>query len=129
VNTVQFANEWSKAGVMMRAGTGTGARNVFALMAADPAKQHRLQVRNADGGTTAGAATAGSGAAGVMFKLVRQGNTFTATFSNNNGMTWNPLGSTTVTMPATFNVGMAVTSHTLTGTAMSNFDMVSITQP
>ena len=98
-------------------------------MPASAAHQYRLQTRLTPGGPS-NSIPAGSGVAGVWLRVVRAGNTFTASFSPD-GATWNALGgATTIAMPATITVGLGVTSHSTTATLASGvFDSVSITQP
>jgi hypothetical protein len=70
--------------------------------------------------------TAG-GASGtpVWVRLVRNGNTITASRSTN-GSTWTQVGSDTVTMGAQVFVGLAVTSHAAGVLNTSTFDNVSV---
>jgi formate hydrogenlyase subunit 4 len=63
-------------------------------------------------------------------RLVRAGNLFTASSSIDGGTTWNALGvPTSVALPATVNVGLAVGSHVDATVATGTFDGVTITQP
>jgi hypothetical protein len=125
---IQNVHEWTKAGVMMRDGTAPGARNVFALMPSNRANQFRLQKRTTTDGTTSG--TPGGAAPQISWlRLVRRGSTFTASTSTD-GTTFTALGApTTMAMPASLAVGLAVTSHVPGTTASATFDQVSITTP
>ena len=62
-------------------------------------------------------------------KTVGGGDDSFNTFFSSDGMTWTALGSATATMPASVNVGFAVTSHSDGILASSVFDNVTITQP
>src|SRR5262249_32065718 len=119
---------WTKAAVMMRDGTAAGARNVAALVSPTAANLYRFQNRVTAGGAST-SASGGTGAIPVWLRLVRVGSNFTGYFSTH-GTSWAPLGATTtIAMPTTIAVGLAVTSH-LDGTvATGTFDSVTITQP
>jgi glucose/arabinose dehydrogenase len=126
---------WSKAGVMMRDGTATGAANVFAGVTPTAANGFRKQIRATAGGSSSSCGTrsvdlcpgvSALDATSGYVKIVRTGNTFVSSFSTN-GTTWTQMGSDTITMASTIQVGLAVTSH-LDGTlATATFDNVSLT--
>jgi hypothetical protein len=59
-------------------------------------------------------------------KLVRSGNTFTAS-SSVNGTTWTQIGSQSITMGATVYVGLAVTSHAASTLATASVTNVQVT--
>jgi hypothetical protein len=62
-------------------------------------------------------------------RVKRVGNSFT-TFISTSGTSWTQVaGGVTITMPATYKVGLAVTSHTTSALATAVFDSVTITQP
>ena len=92
VASVQNVNAWTKAGVMMRAGTSPGAANAMALVSPTTSNLYRFQRRTSSGGSTA-SSSGGSGARPVWLRLVRVGNNFTASTSSN-GNTWSALGTT-----------------------------------
>jgi glucose/arabinose dehydrogenase/regulation of enolase protein 1 (concanavalin A-like superfamily) len=128
VASIQNVNAWSKAGVMMRAGTGAGAANVFMLTSPTPANGYRLQVRSASAGTTT-TTKGGAGTTPTWFKIVRSGNNFSGFYSAN-GTSWTALGpATPVTMPTTIQIGLAVSSHVSGTLATGTFDSVTITTP
>jgi GH18 family chitinase len=121
---------WSKAGVMMRDGTGAGAANVFMLASPTTTNNYRLQVRSTSGGSTTSTAAGtgcGTGAAPVWVKIVRSANSFTASCSAD-GASWTQVGTAqTVSMAQTIQVGLAVTSHVDATVAAGTFDNVSVT--
>jgi hypothetical protein len=129
VASVQAADAWTKAGVMMRVGTTADAVNVFALCTPSTNNGYRTQVRASQGGSTS-SLTGPLGAAPVWLRLVRTGSTF-KTFTSPNGTTWTPINTSTVTMPATINVGLAVNSHVASTPTLAAgvFDSVTVTLP
>src|SRR5262249_16860745 len=90
---------------------------------------YRWQVRSSAGGSTTStvppSTACGNGTAPVWVKITRSGSTFTG-FCSANGSAWTQVGSATVSMSSTLEVGLAVTRH-LNGTlATGTFDSVSI---
>jgi hypothetical protein len=120
VASVQNANAWSKAGVMVRDSLNPGAANAF--IAVTPGNGVTFQYRSSDGGNCNNTTTSGS--APFWVKLVRSGGTFTG-YCSPNGTTWTQVGSTTLTNIATVCVGLAVTSHNNPGLCTAVFDNVS----
>jgi hypothetical protein len=121
---------FTKGGLMMRNGTATGAQNAFMLATTTSSNGFRFQYRPTTGGSTSQLrpSPTGSSAIPTWFRLVRSGNNFTASTSAN-GTTWSVIGTATIAMPASFQVGFAVTSH-VNGTLTTGvFDNVSITTP
>jgi hypothetical protein len=122
----QNTNATSKAGVMIRESLATGAKNVYALLTPTVANGYRIQYRTANDATTTRVSAAETGTAPRWLRLVRAGNTFTASHSAD-GVSWLPIGSpVTVTMNATVYVGLAVTSHADGTLNTSTFDNLSI---
>ena len=104
VGSFDAANEWSKAGVMIRDALTANARNAFALVS--PGVGTALQRRT----TTGGATTRTDSAASTWVRLVRQGSRFTA-YRSADGRAWTTIATTTISMPTTVYVGFAVTSR------------------
>ncbi len=107
VASFDTANEWSKAGVMIRDGLTANARNAFALLA--PGAGAALQRRTATGGSTT-RTDSGAGFASGWVRLVRLGSRFTA-YRSTDGRSWTTIATTTISMPVTVYVGLAVTSR------------------
>ncbi len=122
VTAVQNTNPWAKAGVMIRETLAAGSRHAF--MALTPGNGLAFQRRVAPGGVSTHTAGGASGTP-VWVRLVRNGNTITASRSTN-GSTWTQVGSDTVTMGAQVFVGLAVTSHAAGVLNTSTFDNVSV---
>jgi glucose/arabinose dehydrogenase len=128
VVSIQNINTWSKAGVMMRSGTAAGAANVFMLTSPTASNGYRRQARTATSGTTS-STTGGGGTNPVWLRIVRNGNTFTSYYSGN-GTSWTAVGSaTTISMPSTISIGLAVSSHVSATLATGTFDGVTVTTP
>ncbi|HUR60381.1 MAG TPA: fibronectin type III domain-containing protein, partial [Opitutaceae bacterium] len=101
-------NEWAKAGVMIRENTTAGARNVFAYLT--PTNETHSQERIQAGSSTTLSGTRYGTPRPYWVRLARTGNTITAT-SSPDGVTWQVLGTATLTLGTDALVGFAVTSH------------------
>jgi hypothetical protein len=120
VATVQNANAWTKAGVMMRGTLASGSPH--AAMFVTPGKGSAFQRRGTANGTSA--STAGTAvAAPYWVRIRRRGNTFTAAQSAD-GVVWKTIGSQTITMPVTVFAGLAVSSHVAGTLATATFTNV-----
>jgi regulation of enolase protein 1 (concanavalin A-like superfamily) len=107
VASLTNTNAWAKAGVMIRASTAAGSQHAFtAVTPGNGLNFQRRITTNGASDNTAG----GAGAAPYWVRLQRVGNTFTSSVSTN-GATWTTIGSATISMGATAQVGLAVTSH------------------
>jgi phosphatidylserine/phosphatidylglycerophosphate/cardiolipin synthase-like enzyme len=122
VASMQAADAWTKAGVMIRSALSATASHAFALVSA--AKGVAFQRRPTSGGTSIH--TAGSASAVPRWvKLTRNGNLFSA-YESANGTTWTLIGTDTITMPTSAFIGLAVTSHDTSRSATATFDNVII---
>jgi regulation of enolase protein 1 (concanavalin A-like superfamily) len=125
VASVQNTDPWAKAGVMIRETLAPGSKQ--AMMILTSGNGLSFQRRPTTGG--ASATTAGAAAAAPYWvKLVRSGDTFTASQSTD-GSAWVTVGSTTIPMNATVYVGLAVTSHNDPVTCAVTMDGVAATSP
>jgi regulation of enolase protein 1 (concanavalin A-like superfamily) len=106
VASLEDANDWSKAGLMIRESLAANSRNAFMLVT--PSSGSAFQSRSSTGGLTT--RTLSAGAVPVWLRLVRQGNVFTGYLSTN-GTSWTTTGSATISMTAAVYVGLAVTSR------------------
>ncbi|HET7220411.1 MAG TPA: Ig-like domain-containing protein [Vicinamibacterales bacterium] len=107
VASIEALHSWTKAGLMVREGLAGNARHVHMLLTAN--EGYALQRRATTGGTSEHT-YAGSGVAPRWLRLVRKGNTFTG-YRSADGVNWTQAASTTLTLPSSVYVGMAVTSH------------------
>jgi len=123
VATQQNTDGWAKAGVMIRETTGATAKH--AMMAVTPANGLAFQYRTATGGASTHVA-GGAGTAPWWVRLVRSGSTITA-YKSTDGSNWTTVGSVSISMTASVQIGLAVTSH-LDGTLnTSTFSNVTAT--
>ena len=122
VASFDAASEWSKAGIMIRDGLTANARNAFALLS--PGVGAALQQRTTTGGATT-RTESGSGAAPAWVRLVRLGSRFTA-YRSTDGRSWTTIATTTISMPATVYVGLAVTSRDPSRSATATFTNLQV---
>src|SRR5690606_24573819 len=133
VVSLENTNKWAKAGVMMRNGTAANAAMAIMYLSPNPSNSgpaYSLAHRSSAG---AGMSPSGNnlGPVGIgsypyYLRLVRSGNTFTGYASQTNG-NWVLLGSRTITMGQTIQVGLA-TSATNDGVlASAVYDNVQVT--
>jgi regulation of enolase protein 1 (concanavalin A-like superfamily) len=116
------ANEWSKAGLMIRDGLTANGRNAF--VALSPGVGAALQRRTSAGGDTTRTAS-GSGDAPAWLRLVRKGSSFTA-YRSSDGRSWTTIATTTISMPTTIYVGPAVSSRDAAQLARATFTNLQI---
>ena len=124
VKSVQTVNSWTKAGVMMRDTLSAGSAH--ATMFVSAAKGLAFQYRQTAGGTSSNVYGPLAGAP-YWVKMVRLGTSFTS-YVSTDGATWTQVGTTTITMGSTIDVGLAVTSHTNGTLATGAFDSVTVTK-
>jgi hypothetical protein len=122
VTSVDWVNDWTKAGVMMRETLATNARHALMLVSAN--KGLAFQRRPTAGGTSL-STSGGAGNAPYWIRLARNGNTFTGDVSLD-GTTWTTVGSQTIAMAATIYVGLAVTSHDYGKRAAATFASTTV---
>jgi hypothetical protein len=124
VSSLQFVNDWTKAGVMMRASLTAGSAHAMMLVSAN--KGLAFQRRLTAGGLSTHTAGPASKAP-YYVRLTRTDNTITA-YASTAGSTWAVVGSSTYTsLPATLFVGLAVSSHVYGTVAAAAFSATSIT--
>ncbi|HEX6316865.1 MAG TPA: hypothetical protein VFZ73_18465, partial [Gemmatimonadaceae bacterium] len=124
VVSLQGADPWTKAGLMIRDTRSPGSAHAFVLVTPG-SNGVAFQRRVAAGGLS----THTSGPtvnAPVWLALVRNGGSVTASWSWD-GITWTPIGSDTLALGATVSIGLAVTSHDNSALATATFDHVSVT--
>jgi len=119
VNTASFA----KAGIMFRESLGAGAADV--ILDVRPGGWVELLARSATNGSTTYLGGAGASFP-VWLQLVRTGASIAASMSGD-GVSWTAVGSVAIGLPATSEVGLAVTSHTTSALNLATFDSVTVT--
>jgi subtilisin family serine protease/regulation of enolase protein 1 (concanavalin A-like superfamily) len=125
VASVEAADIWSKAGVMIR-GTLAGNAANAAMIVPAASGAFAFQRRLAAGHTTI--ATMPPGQPPAWVKLERRGGAITA-FTSANGTSWTLVATETMTLPSTVYVGLAVSSHNPSQATTAVLDNVSITAP
>jgi YVTN family beta-propeller protein len=123
VSAVGNVDPWAKAGVMFRQTLSAGSPHAF--MAITPGNGAAFQTRIATDGIsvhTAGPVVT----APYWVRLVRTGDVFNG-YVSPDGAAWTLVGSETIALPVTLQVGLAVTAHNNTILCSSTFDSVNIT--
>lgn len=118
----------TKAGLMMRESLAPGARSVALTLGEVGGRQTRFRARATFGGSTKTERGNDYTWTPVWYKLERSGHTFTATHSAD-GETWFPVGSATVPMASTYQVGFAVCARNAKSPGAATFDHVSAIVP
>ncbi|HVE40555.1 MAG TPA: hypothetical protein VNM14_11735 [Planctomycetota bacterium] len=101
-------NVWAKAGVMIRETTAAGS--TYAYTSATPGNGMDMQWRTATGINAAAATQTAGITLPQWVRLTRVGDVFTG-YASPDGTTWTQIGQVTITMAASVQVGLAVTSH------------------
>lgn len=123
LSSLTNTDPWAKAGVMVREGTAANARHALtAVTISNGLAFQRRATAGAESLHTAGSASV----APYWVRLTRAGNVFTSLVSSN-GTSWTQVGTETITMTSSVNVGLAVTSHNDGVLSTAVFDNVSIT--
>ena len=125
VASLQAADPWSKAGVMIREAL-TGPAAHASLLTAGSNGWWVTRRLSAGGSTYSNPGDAG--AAPGWVRLVREGDLFSA-YESQDGSQWTLVSTDTISMPATVYVGLAVTSHNTAATATATFSNVAVTSP
>jgi len=121
VASLDYTNDWAKAGVMIRESLASDSRH--ASMYVTPTMGTAFQWRTDPGVGTGHIAYGGAPPAWV--KISRRGNTFTG-YTSTDGANWAYVGSATFYMPPTVYFGMALTSHNNGMLCRATFDNVNI---
>jgi hypothetical protein len=129
VNSVLWvpgANDWTKAGVMIRKTLEAGSANAFVAITTGAGDGATFQWRNSAGGSSSSSRTLTGISPPASIKLVRAGNTFTG-YVFQNGQ-WQQQGeSASVPMPDPVYIGLALTSHSSGITSEAVFSDVQTT--
>jgi hypothetical protein len=119
VNTLQPTNPNAMGGIMFR--ESLDPNSSFAALVVNPTGTLLVSRQ----GTSKPAYKGRKGSAPTWLKLVRNSNVFTASYSSD-GLTWNTLWETTITMVNNVYVGLSLTSHDVTLINTSTFSGVSV---
>jgi len=126
VASVEAVDQWTKAGVMIRASTDADSAHVSAFATPSTVKGLAFQRRPASGAPSVHSAGPALAPA-VWIRLVRQGSVISAWSRVTTSDAWTAIGSDVVALPSTVLVGLGVTSHQYGELATAVFDNVSIT--
>jgi regulation of enolase protein 1 (concanavalin A-like superfamily) len=120
INSGPGQNEWSKAGLMVRASTAQDSAHVMVMKTRDYGIQFGR--RAADGGPNERfASDTGSSPLPVWVRIARNGNAVSAFYSTD-GDNWTFGNSTSVDLAEDVLIGMAVSSYSGTEVGSGNFD-------
>ncbi|HLV99503.1 MAG TPA: PQQ-binding-like beta-propeller repeat protein [Ktedonobacterales bacterium] len=114
----------AKAGVMLR--QNSNATSAYYAAYVTPGNGIQVQYRTSDGYAAAQAVSI-SGTTPAYLEIARSGTSFT-TYTSTDGVTWTPIGQSTVTIAMTGTVlaGLAVTSHNTTALSTATYDTVTL---
>lgn len=116
---------WAKAGVMIRDGTAAGAAH--AMMVVTPGNGFAFQYRTTSGGGSSHTAGPALNAfPNNWVRLTRSGSTITS-YVSANGTSWTQVGTATIAMASTVNIGLPVTSTNNSTASVATFDNVTVT--
>jgi endoglucanase Acf2/regulation of enolase protein 1 (concanavalin A-like superfamily) len=115
------SNSWAKAGVMIRETTAANAKHASTIIT--PTNGLSFQRRAIAGGGSEH--TGSGGSAPYWLRIKRVGNVFTSEISTN-GSSWSTVGTQTISMTSTVQVGLAVTSHADGSLCTAIFDNVVV---
>jgi hypothetical protein len=107
---VEAVNQWTKAGLMIRASLDAASAHASLFATPTSVKGVAFQRRPVSGGSTLHSAGPMAGPP-VWLKLTRQGTLVTALYRNASTEEWTAIGSDVLALPPTVLVGVAVTSH------------------
>lgn len=126
VNSLTTTNN-NKAGVMIRESLANNARHASSLVVrASGAWRRQFVRRTSTGGTATITQPNNTTTPPYWVRIVRSGNTFTASVSSN-GTSWTQISSATISMANTTYIGLAVASGSTTSSATASISNVSTT--
>ena len=121
VRSLDYTDQWAKAGVMLREDGTPGARHAFMLFAAGG--QTGLQYRSSP--NTTPILNSLNATAPRWLKLIRKANTFYG-YHSSDGANWISAGQTSFAMSNATLAGLAVTAHNDGALTTATFDFVSV---
>jgi len=122
VQSVDFADAWTKAGLMIRGSLSPSAPYAYAVLSAGAGLT--FQFRPGDGQPSQGLPIV-AGVAPHCVRIARTGNLLRA-FESLNGTNWKLLGEQTIDMPSSAFIGLAVTSAAGSTSATARFTGVTL---
>jgi regulation of enolase protein 1 (concanavalin A-like superfamily) len=125
VASLQQADVWSKAGVMIRESLTAGSRHTFMMVSGSQGWGFQRRIATDEWSYHQAGP---SGTAPGWVRLVREGNLFSA-YRSTDGTSWSLVGSDTISMASTVYVGVALTSHNTAAGATATFTNVTARTP
>lgn len=122
VSTLGNTGTSARVGVMIRDTLANNAR--MAALSVTGSGSYKWERRTTTGGSVSNTNSSSGTAPNIWVRLVRAGNTITASKSTN-GTSWTTIGSATVTMASSCYVGLAVSSGSTTTLNTSVFDNIT----
>jgi len=122
ISTLGDTGNNARVGIMMRDTLASNAR--MAALSVTGSGSYKWERRLSTGGSVSNTNGSSGTAPNLWVRLVRVGNTITASRSTN-GTTWTTIGSATLTMASSCYVGIAVSSGSTTTLNTSVFDNVT----
>jgi hypothetical protein len=127
ISIQNVGSDWSKAFVMMRDGVASDA--AFAAVGVPSGTSHGfVWLDRTSAGGPLGVVQTASSSTPIWLQVTRRGSTFTGSTSPD-GSTWTQVGSMSITMSTTLDIGLGVVSHVNGALAAGTFDSVSLTTP
>ena len=123
VASIENVDDWSKAGVMIRRSLATNAGHASLFVSSQQGLA--FQRRPSDGANSLHTSV-GAYAAPRWVRLTRRGSVITA-YQSSTGSTWTAVGTQSLTLPTSFYVGLAVTSHNASVLSLARFSNVTVT--
>lgn len=123
VSALDYADAWTKTGLMIRESLAANAAHGFMLVSSSMGVAFQ---RRPAAGLSSLNTSGGAGRAPVWLKLSRRGNLVTG-YRSTDGVTWTPVGNHTLVLSETALVGLAVTSRKTDTLVTSLFEHVTVT--
>jgi len=124
INSVQQANYWTKAGLMLR--EGLNPSSAYVLMGVTPVRHLLLQYRSASNANSEGEETSpGAFEFPYYVRLERKGDKLIGYYSAN-GSNWTQHAQVELPMQKDLYIGIAVTSHDVNTLTQAVFDQVQV---
>lgn len=124
ITSIQNTNSWAKCGVMLRESLQPGAAH--ASMIANPGGLLSFQRRTVSGGTAPTGINVQTDGLPGWVRIVREGNKLDA-YGSTDGLSWQLVGSVTISLPPDVYLGLALTSHSSSKLNTSTLDHVELT--
>lgn len=116
----------SKAGIMARASLAPGSEMVFSGVT--PTQGYRFNYRTVTDAVGTFNSVGSITYPNAWVRLTRSGDVFTA-YSSTDGVNWTQIGTLTLSLPATIDLGLAADSHTTGQTLTAQFRHFSVSNP